>query len=99
MTTFLSDFVSLGEISRQLGEALHRVNYAVQKLGIKPAAKIGGRCVYHQSVVQGIEDEIRAIDARKQQCLARAKRSVEGSGVILRTADELDAGIAMGARS
>ncbi len=61
----LLDFCSIGEGARQLGEPLHRVKYAIQKLRVEPVAKIGGRWLYRREDFDRVAAEFEAMDARR----------------------------------
>jgi len=84
--------MSIGDIWQQLNEAPHRVKYAIAKLAIKPAAKIGGRCLYHKSNIERIRAELAKIDGKKKQKLSTAGETANQRGVTLTTAAQSTAG-------
>jgi hypothetical protein len=65
--------LTIGAIARELGEPIHRVDYAVRTRGIEPEAIAGNIRVFPPEAVERIAEVLRQIDrqiARRQGVVA-----------------------------
>lgn len=54
---------TIAEIATQLQTPQHRVRYAIERAGIEPTDRIGGRfVVFNKAAVKRIQAELRSID-------------------------------------
>lgn len=56
---------TVGRIAERLGVPLHRVQYVVDRKGIKPTAFAGRLRLFDRAAVARIRHELNAIDARR----------------------------------
>jgi hypothetical protein len=57
--------LTIGAIARELGEPIHRIQYAVKTRGIKPAAVAGHIRVFAPETVERVADILRDIDRQQ----------------------------------
>lgn len=62
----LTNLATVGEIARQLGEPLHRIEYVIRARRIRPESRAGNSRVFSDAAVNRIASEIRRIDAEKR---------------------------------
>jgi len=55
----MSAFLTIGDLRRRLGEPLHRVQYAIDKHGPAPAARIGIQRVWTEEQVPAVAEALR----------------------------------------
>jgi hypothetical protein len=64
----ITQLVTLGDIARRLGESLERVRRILAtRPHIRPVARAGNTRVYSVSVIAQVQDEIDAIEQRRQR--------------------------------
>jgi hypothetical protein len=68
--------LTIGAIARELGEPIHRVQYAVKTRGISPEAIAGNIRVFPPETMERVADILRAID-RQQARQTGAGREVD----------------------
>jgi hypothetical protein len=56
--------LTIGAIARQLGEPIHRVQYAIKTRRIEPEALAGQIRVFGPDTIERVADILRAIDRR-----------------------------------
>jgi hypothetical protein len=61
--------LTIGAIARELGEPIHRVQYAVKTRGIKPEAIAGQIRVFPPETVDRVADILREIDCQQARRL------------------------------
>jgi hypothetical protein len=61
----LKQLPTVGEIARQLGEPIHRIEYVLRTRDIRPSGVAGNCRVYAEEDVERIAAELQRIDARK----------------------------------
>jgi hypothetical protein len=59
--------LTIGAIARELGEPIHRVQYAVKTRGITPEAVAGNIRVFPPETVERVADILRAIDRQQSR--------------------------------
>lgn len=57
--------LTVGEISRRLGEPLHRIEYIIRARGIRPALRAGNARVFTEADLQRIAAELRRVDVER----------------------------------
>lgn len=57
---------TVGEIARRLGESLHRIEYVIRSRNIQPTSRAGHVRIFAEADVAHIADELRQIDAARQ---------------------------------
>ena len=65
MQTQVPKAPTVGEISRRLGEPLHRIEYIIRARTIQPASRAGHVRIFTEADVERIGSELRRIDAEK----------------------------------
>lgn len=65
MQTVTGDLRTARQIARQEGVPFHRVDYAIQRLGIAEAARVGIFRLFDSAQVEAIRAELRDIAARR----------------------------------
>ena len=55
-------FPTVGEIARQLGKTVHRIEYVIRSRNIRPTGMAGNARVFTEEAVRRIASEIRRID-------------------------------------
>lgn len=83
----LKQFCSIGEIASHLAVPIHRVEYAVRKLNVQSAAKIGGRHLYGADDAEAIGRMIRGLDTKR--AVKIATQSVRSRGFKIEPADQM----------
>ncbi len=63
----MSEYITSGDIARQLGCPLHRVTYALQRLGIVEDSRAGTYRLFRRERLPEITDAIHAIGTGKTQ--------------------------------
>lgn len=58
--------ISLGQIARELGVSLHRVEYIVKSRRLSPIGRAGNIRLFQPSDVQLISKELKQVAARKE---------------------------------
>jgi hypothetical protein len=72
-------FVTVGEIARQTGHDLHKIEYILRTREIEPLGKAGNARVYSADVVEWVADELRRIgEAKQQQALHKPRPEATG---------------------
>jgi hypothetical protein len=61
--------LTIGAIARELGEPIHRVQYAVKTRGIKPEAVAGNIRVFPPETVERVADILSDIDRQQARRL------------------------------
>lgn len=56
---------TIGEIARQVGCPVHRIEYVIRTRNLRPKERAGNIRVFSEADVQFIASEIRRIDAEK----------------------------------
>jgi DNA-binding transcriptional MerR regulator len=69
MTAPKTMLLTVGEIARQLGEPIHRVEYLVRARNLQPVSRAGIARVFTQADVQLIASEIRRIGAGRRAAI------------------------------
>lgn len=80
--------VSVGDIARRIDQPMHRVAYIVRERRIEPLLACGGRYFYDEAEVQHVQQELNAIDSRKQ-AIAALKHEASRHNLPLVTGDEV----------
>ena len=57
---------TVGEIARQLGQPIHRVEYVIRARDIHPESRAGNCRVFSPASVARIASELRRIDAERE---------------------------------
>ena len=68
-----SEYVTTGDIARDLGEPLHRVTYALQRLRIIEDARAGTYRLFLRTRVPGIVGRIQTIARRDSKTASSGK--------------------------
>lgn len=71
---------TVGEIAKQLGEPLHRIEYIIRSRNIQPASRAGNVRIFAEAEVAHIADQLRQIDARHEQTSDHNAPGTEGGG-------------------
>jgi hypothetical protein len=58
---------TVGEIARRLDESLHRIEYVIRSRNIQPTSRAGHVRIFAEAEVAHIADELRQIDAARQE--------------------------------
>lgn len=80
--------VSVGDIARRIDQPMYRVAYIVRQRRIEPLLSCGGRYFYDDAEVQRVQQELDAIDSRKQT-IAAIKQEANRRDLPLVTGDEV----------
>ena len=67
MPTPAPSLPTIGEIARQLGEPIHRIEYVVRARGIHPCRWAGNARVFAEDAVEAIAVELERIDGWKRR--------------------------------
>lgn len=65
MLVTVSTLPTVGEIARQTGYPIHRVEYVIRSRNIRPASRAGNVRVFTEADVEHIAHELRAIDEER----------------------------------
>lgn len=57
---------TVGAIARRAGVEVHRVEYVVNRIGVRPVGRAGIARVFDESAVATIEREIERIDVQRK---------------------------------
>jgi hypothetical protein len=57
---------TVGEIARREGVPIHRVEYALRKLGIRPAGRAGAAYIYTEADVEKVVAELHRIKGGRE---------------------------------
>ena len=65
MSDFIPAMLTVGEISRRLGQPLHKIEYVIRSRQILPSARAGNARVFSEPHVGLIARELKRIESEK----------------------------------